>query len=422
MIAAITSCWALLLGLGLLMLGHGLQGTLLGLRASLEGFPTATTGLVMTGYFSGFVIGSILVPRLVRNVGHVRVFAALASLASVVILVHALYTLPAAWFVLRVVTGVCFAGLYLITESWLNDVATNETRGQLLSVYMVVMMSGVGLGQLLLNVADPRGYELFVLVSVLVSIAVVPMLLSASQAPAYSAPEPISIKRLYQASPLGIVGSVATGLTQGSFFGMGAVYANAIGLSVAQVAWLMTAFSLGAVVLQWPLGWLSDAMDRRKIIVGATGASAVLGFAAIPAAAHSPAALIGVVAVYGGISIPLYSLFIAHTNDHLEPPQRVAASAGLVMMNGVGAAIGPMLCALAMDAGGDHGFLVFLGMVHAAVTGFGLWRMLRRPPVPLAEQHHYAPVPPRGSPLAAGVASRTVRDARDRDLARWTEL
>jgi MFS family permease len=285
---AILSCWALLLGLGLLMLGTGLQGTLLGLRASLEGFPTTITGIVMSGYFAGFMLGALVVPPLVRNVGHVRVFAALASLASALVLLHSVFIFALTWFALRVLSGMCMAGLVLITESWLNDIATNRTRGQLLSVYIVVMMGGMGLGQLLLILADLRGFELFVLVSVLISCALVPMLLNAGRTPEFSAPAPISTRALYRASPLGIIGSFSTGIAQGSLFGMGAVFGNLIGLSVTEVSLFMTVFALGAVALQWPIGWLSDRFDRRKVIVTTTAVSALLALIAMQAAHHTP--------------------------------------------------------------------------------------------------------------------------------------
>ena len=405
MIAAILSCWALLLGIALLMLGNGLQGTLLGLRASLEGFPTSTTGLVMTGYFAGYVLGSVVVPRMIQHVGHVRVFAALASTASVAVLLHSVFVLPVPWFAMRVVTGFCFAGLYLVTESWLNDIATNDNRGQLLSVYMVVVMGSMGLGQLLLNLGDPGAHQLFVLVSILVSVAVVPMLLSAGRAPEFSAPETISLRALYRASPLGIVGSFSTGIAQGSFFGMGAVFADQAGFDIAQVAWFMTAFSIGGMLLQWPVGRLSDALDRRKIILVTTALSAAGAFGAAAALSHSVNAFIAVTAFYGGISVPLYSLFIAHTNDHLEPRHRVAASGGLVMVGGLGAVLGPVLCGGLMSVLGSGAFLSFLGLNHTLVTGYALWRMTRRESVPLEDQEHYPPLAPRSTSLAAGIAS-----------------
>jgi MFS family permease len=424
MIAAILSCWALLLGLGLLMLGTGLQGTLLGLRASLEGFPTTITGIVMSGYFAGFVLGALFVPRMVRNVGHVRVFAALASLASALVLLHSVFIFPLTWFALRVLSGMCMAGLFLITESWLNDIATNRTRGQLLSIYMVVLMGGMGLGQLLLTLADPRGFELFVLISVLISCALVPMLLNAGRAPEFAAPAPISTLALYRASPLGIIGSFSTGIAQGSVFGMGAVFGNLIGLSVTEVSLFMAVFALGAVVLQWPIGWLSDRFDRRKVIVATTAVSALLALSALQAAHHTPQILIIAIALYGGISVPLYSLFIAHTNDHLQPGQRVSASARLVMVNGFGAAVGPMLSAWGISTLGSDSFMLFLFVNHAAMTVFGLWRMTRSEPVPLDEQPNYAPMAPRGTPLAAGIASRTVRGegVDDQESTTWERL
>jgi MFS family permease len=224
---------------------------------------------------------------------------------------------PFAWFAFRLITGVCMAGLFLVTESWINDIATNRTRGELLSVYMVVMMAGMGLGQLLLNLADPHGFERFVLVSVLISLALVPMLLNVGRAPQFGTHESISIRALYRASPLGVVGGFSTGIAQACVFGTGAVFAKLIGMSVAQVSFLMTAFSLGAVVLQRPIGWLSDRIDRRKVIVAACAASTALALIALIASHSSVQALIITMMVYGAISVPLYSLFIAHTNDHL---------------------------------------------------------------------------------------------------------
>jgi MFS family permease len=206
MMVAVRSCWALLLGIALMMLGNGLQGSLLGIRASLEGFPTTATGILMSGYFAGFLAGSVLAPKLVARVGHVRVFAALASLASTAILVHVVWVNPVTWTVIRLVSGFCYAGLYVVCESWLNDQATNETRGQLLSIYMVVMLGGAAGGQGLLNLADPSGVNLFILVSVLVSLSLIPMLLSTGQMPPFDAPRPVGIRQLYHVSPTGVVG------------------------------------------------------------------------------------------------------------------------------------------------------------------------------------------------------------------------
>lgn len=418
MLAAIASCWALLLGMGLLMLGSGLQGSLLGLRASMEGFHTATTGVVMSGYFIGFLVGSYLVPGMVRRVGHIRVFAALASLASITVLVHAVWIEPVSWMLVRLVTGFAYAGLFIVSESWLNDKSTNRTRGQLLSVYMVIQLGGMGLGQLLLNLADPAGFALFILISVLVSFALLPILLTVAPAPSFDAPANVGLVALYRISPLGVIGSLGTGAAHGSFFAMGAVFAREAGLSVTEISIFMALALLGGVVLQWPVGRLSDRFDRRRVITVVTLAAATAAFAAITVAEVWQAGLYVAALAFGGLSLPLYSLCLAHTNDRLEPAQMVAASSSLVLVVGLGASIGPFTAALAMSFVGPSGFFWWLGTVHAAIGGFALWRMAQVPAVPMADQGPNVAVPPRGSVLAAVLTRRKVRDRTDRDPAR----
>lgn len=232
------------------MLGDGLQSTLLGVRASLEGFPTAVTGLIMSTFYLGFLGGAVYAPRFVERVGHIRVFGALASLASAAVLIHGIIVTPVAWSLLRLLSGFCLAGLYIVAESWLNDRATNRTRGQLLSIYMVVTYAGVAGGQLLLNAADPQGLQLFILTSVLISVALVPLLLSAGPAPKFSRQSPLSLRALYTISPLGVVGAFATGMASGALFGFGPVYAESSGLSVSQISFFMTAALLGCTVFQ----------------------------------------------------------------------------------------------------------------------------------------------------------------------------
>ena len=382
---ALTGSWALFLGVALLMLGHGLQGSLLGLRATLEGFPTALTGIVMSAYFAGFLAGSVLAPRAVRRVGHVRVFAALASLVSTAALMHAVFVNPATWVAMRVLTGVCLAGLYVVAESWLNDRATNETRGQVLSIYMVIMTGGLGGGQLLLNLADPAGFELFILTSALVSLALVPMLLSASPAPAFDAPAQVGIRQLYAMSPLGVIGCMGTGLSTGAVVGMGAVYAEGIGLSLAQISLFMAMAFLGAVVFQWPIGQVSDRFDRRRVLTIVTFLAAAAATAAALAGAGGWAPFV-IMCIFGGLAFPMYALCIAHTNDFLEPEQMVAASSGLVFAGGAGAIFGPVTVAATMSIVGPAGFFWCLAAVHAAIGAFALWRMTRRPAMPLDEQ------------------------------------
>ena len=417
-VTAVASTWALLLGIAFIMVGNGLQGTLLGLRASLEGFPTAATGVVMTGYYIGFVAGSTIVPKLLKNVGHIRVFAAMASLASGAVLLHSLWVHPAGWTLFRVLTGFCFAGLFVVTESWLNDAATNRTRGQLLSVYMVLVFSGMAGGQYLLLVADPESFELFVLVSLLVSLALVPIVLSVSPAPRFEAPAHLGWRELYAMSPLGVSGAVMVGVSQAALFTMTPVYAGLVNLSVAQVSVLMSATLIGGMSLQWPIGWLSDRFDRRTVITAVTFVAALAALAAWSVADDAWIALIAFMILFGGASLPLYSLCLAHINDFLDSRQIVAASATVVLVHGVGLCVGPLLAGAGMSAAGPRTLFLFLGLVHAAIGIFALYRMTRRSAPPLEDQRHYEAMSPRTSPIGAAIAMRQVRDAQDRDLAR----
>jgi MFS family permease len=408
MVGAVAGVWALLLGMALLMVGNGLQGSLLGVRASLEGFPTTVTGVLMSGYYVGFLAGSTLAPKLVARVGHVRVFGALAALASTAILVHALLVLPIPWGLMRLLSGFCYAGLYVVAESWLNNQASNQTRGQLLSVYMVVSVGGMGLGQGLLNVADPAGAKLFMLVAILVSLAVVPMLLSARPAPPFAALAKVDTRLLYRASPLGVVGMFGTVMAHGAFFGMGAVYGHAAGLSVPAISLLIGLWLAGGVLLQWPIGRLSDAFDRRGVLTAVTFAAALLALVAPLQVGRSELGLLVVVALYGGLALPMYSLCIAHTNDFLRPEQMVQASGTLVLVGGIGASLGPVSAALMMVGIGPAGFFWWLAAIHAAIGLFAIWRMTRREALPVAEQGTHVPFPPRATPTASALCAEAA--------------
>jgi MFS family permease len=412
MLKTVTSNWALLLGIACLVLGHGLQNTLLGVRASLEGFPTSVTGVIMAGYSIGFLVSAVVTPRLVANVGHVRVFAAYTALASSAILAHSIMVEPISWFFLRFVTGVCISGAYVIAESWLNKAATNENRGSLLSIYMVVQLSAWAGGQLLLNIADPSGFQLFITVSVLISIAVVPLLLTASPAPAIAPARRFGLLQLYKSSPLGFVGMFVTGLSQGAFFGLGAVFADAAGLGLTEISLFMALAIVGGVLLQWPIGRLSDKLDRRRVLTGttilaglATGIVALLGTGDFRI-------VTGAFFVYGGMCLPMYALCIAHTNDNLAADDMVAASGTLVLIVGIGMVLGPPLAAGAMDLQGPKGFALFLTIVHLGLGAFALYRMTRRAPVPMAAQgqHIYAPQP---SPGAQALVQETAVELQE---------
>ncbi len=398
MLKIVSNSWALFLGLAFIMLGNGLQGSLLGLRASLEGFSITATGLIMSGYFIGMISGSILVPKLVARVGHVRTFGALASLASTAILIHLVFIVPWVWWTMRITTGFAYAGLYIVAESWLNDAATNETRGQLLSFYMLISLVGMAGGQLMLNLSSPGGFTLFILVSALVSIAVIPILVSVSKAPEFEAIESVSVRQLFTVSPLGVFGIFASGMNAGTIFGIGTVYASAIGLSVAKVSFFMSSIVIGGALLQYPIGWLSDRIGRRKIII-ATSALGALSYLAMTLVPVGEWWFYGLMALAGGLSLPLYSLCIAHTNDYLSQSQMVAASSTLVLANGLGAAVGAPATAFLMDVVGPQGFFQGNAIALASIFLFAIWRSARRTAITPDEQGDFVPLTP--SPINA---------------------
>jgi MFS family permease len=393
----------LLLGVGLVMASTGLQGSLVGLRASLEGFPAAATGFVIASYYVGFVVGSARMPGLLRRAGHVRVFAALASLASAAVLVHVLVVNPVAWAFVRAAVGFCMAGIYIVAESWLNDLADNGTRGRIFALYMIVSMGALAGGQALLNVADPGGFHLFVLASVLVSVALVPMALTATSGPQVSTPAPLRVRDVLATAPLGIVGAVVSGVTYSALLGMGAVLGSAAGLSVAQISALVAATVLGGVAGQWPLSRASDTRDRRAVIAAASLAAAAV---AVVVAAASTTWLIAGMAVFGALSMPLYSLSVAHVNDWLDRSQVVQASATLVLMVGVGSVAGPLVSSWALSAAGPAGFLGVLALAHLVLGVYALHRMTVRPRSPRQEPSRYVSFVARTATVAALVAPR----------------
>ncbi|MGI9319621.1 MAG: MFS transporter [bacterium] len=408
--SAVWSTWALLLGFGILMLGDGLQGTLLAVRADQEGYSTTITGLIMSSFYVGFLSGSILTPRIMLQVGHIRVFAALAAMASAAILVHAVFLHVSVWIGLRLISGFCFAGLYVVAESWLNDRATNETRGKLLSLYMVVTYVGVGLGQLLLNLADPQGYPLFVLTSVLISIAVVPLLLSASASPSFEESVHIKLKELYRLSPLGVFGMFIEGFVTATFFAFGPVYAQRLGLSLKEISYFMAAAMVGTVILQWPIGALSDRFDRRLILTVVVLLTALAALACIPLSKESIPILLLAVAVFAGLALPLYSLCLAHTNDHLEPAQMIAASGTLVLISGLGAVLGPLLVATIMDNFGNQSFFWSISVAYLITGLFALYRMTQRPTTPLDKQGAVTPAAVHPSSAAIESMQQYAKD------------
>ncbi len=388
------------------MLGNGLQGSLIGIRSENADFSDLSVGLIMSAYFLGILIGSPAASRALSSVGHIRVFAALASIASAAALAYLLAVHPVTWTLMRFATGFCMAGLYVVAESWINDMATNATRGRMLAVYMVVSMGGFAGGQQLLNVADPSGFELFVLASILISLALVPVSLSARSAPPTRIPTPMSLKKLMAIVPTGVVVAMLVGVANGAVVGLGAVYATRVGLEPGQVALFVGAPYLGGVAGQIPVGAVADVLPRRLLIVllalGATAAT--VGLLTVPIGS---AAAYGLMFLVGCCTFPLYSMTIAYTNDWIEPEQILGASAALVTTNAIGAVVGPLITSLLMSLYGANQYFVALAVIHGVIAIYTLFRMIVQTDVP--ETRDFVLFPARATVSAVSLLRNRTR-------------
>ncbi|GGE28618.1 MFS transporter [Primorskyibacter flagellatus] len=413
MMQVLGSAWALLLGLMLLMVGNGLQGTLLGVRGQIEGFTTFEMSIVMSGYFLGFLGGSRAAPEMIRRVGHVRVFAALGSFISAILILYPTIAHPVAWTIGRICIGFCFSGVYVTAESWLNNAATNENRGKALSLYMLVQVLGIIMAQGLLLVADPAGFVLFVIPSVLVSIAFAPILLSVQPTPAFERTAPMNLRQLFRVSPLACVGVFILGGAFSAQFGMAAVYGGQAGLTLVQISTFIAMFYIGATLFQFPVGWISDRMDRRRLImiVSAVGT----GGAIVGALFGSFYGILVAAFFLGGMSNPLYSLLISHANDFLEPSEMASVSGGMLFLNGLGAISGPLATGWLMTAFGPSGFWIFNAVLLALLTGYALYRMTQRPAPKTDDTGSYAPVLMSATPVALEAAQEWAVEAAENE-------
>ncbi len=415
MISVFRGSWALFLGMLLLMVGNGLQGSLLGVRGDIEGFSTFQLSIIMSGYFVGFLFGSKMAPEMIRRVGHVRVFAALGSFISAILILFPVITDPIAWTLLRVGIGFCFSGVYVTAESWLNNAATNETRGQTLSVYLIVQMAGIVAAQGVLALGDPSGFILFIVPSVLVSLAFAPILLSITPAPAFDTTKSMSFRELFGASPLGCVGIFLLGGVFSALFGMAAVYGTSEGLSLGEISIFIASIYLGGLVLQFPIGWVSDRMDRRLLIMAVSIAGAAAAVAAMMLGGYFPAILVCAFLI-GGFSNPLYALLIAYTNDFLELEDMAAASGGLIFINGIGAIAGPVVTGQLMDFAGPSGFFMFIGFMLAGIGIYGAWRSTRRAAPQVSDTGTYAHISQTATAVAVEVAQEFAIEAAQEEL------
>ncbi|KPP85268.1 MAG: Arabinose efflux permease [Rhodobacteraceae bacterium HLUCCO07] len=416
MIQVLSGVWALLLGIVLIMLGNGMHFTLIGLRGGIEAFSAAELAIVTSGYFVGFLSGARLTPIMIRRVGHVRVFAALGSFMSAGLIAFPLLTEPWAWTVLRILIGFCMSGIFVAAESWLNHASSNETRGKVLSAYMIAQTLGIVGAQGLLTLGDAANSTLFIGASILVSISFAPILLSATPVPAVEVARPRPLQDLFRGSPLGTVGIFLLGSVYATQAGMGAVFGSQIGLTAAQIALFVAMLFAGALVLQYPIGWLSDRMDRRKLIFGAAvlgGIACMLGWTF----GTGLWALMASAFLVGGMTTPLYALFLAYTNDALATEDMPAASGGLVFTFGLGAIVGPLITGWAMEVLGPFAFWLVLATTFGCTAIYALYRMTQSQITPVEETESYLGVLPTASPVtveAAGIwAAEQAEAERD---------
>ena len=397
----------LFLALALLMVGSALVGSLLGVRADIEGFSTVVTGVVMAMYYGGFLLGSLTIPRWIARVGHIRVFAGLAALAAATALSYSLFVSPVAWGVLRLIAGLCMSGLYVTVESWLNARATNHTRGRLLSIYMVVVTLGLALGELLLGLADPIDPTLFILAGILISLAVVPLALMKIPAPnGITTPVGFSVGALTRTAPLGVLAVGVSGAAGGAIFALGPYYATRIGMEPGRVGVFMAAALVGALVTQYPLGYLSDRFPRRRVIL-AVAVAAVLVATAGTSVDPESAWLLVVIAAYGSQAFPMYSLAVSLINDLLPEHQLVAAAGGIVFVYGIGSIFGPLATSVVMAAVGPVGFLWSLAAFFVPLALYAVVRIFTaaRP-----AQGRFISLPPRSSTAAPVLADENAAE------------
>lgn len=410
MIATVVSIYSLLLATAIMLLGSGLLGTLLGVRAGIEQFSAVVTGLIMSGYFVGFVLGSYRVPGIVRRVGHIRTFTAMAAVASASVIVHGLIVDPYVWWVLRVLTGICMVGLYLVIESWLSGQADSSRRGKVFAAYMGVNLFALGLGQFLFLLYGAQDVASFALVALFLSLALVPVALTRMPEPPPVEMPHLRLRHLIAISPLGTAGALCTGLGNGAFWGMGPLFGHDIGLSDSGVASFMAAVILGGAVLQWPIGHYSDRHDRRVILAVVTLISAVAAAYVFLAARGSvPGLAVGAV-LFGGFSFSVYSLAVAHTNDHIGPGEVLEATRGLLLLNGIGAALGPLLAGLLIESLGPRSLFAYLMIPYGLLGAFALYRMRVTPSIPVQDQSEFVMMA-RTATVAAELDPRTEAES-----------
>ena len=427
MIKIFKNSWALFTGFAVLITAHGFQGNLLQVRSVIEDFSFLTTGIIMSGYYLGYFVGANIIPNLVSKVGHIRVFAAFASMASLSILIHAVFVDPIVWTIARFLTGFSLIGVYIVVESWLNDRATNRNRGGVLSIYMFITFTGLAVGTLLLNFNKPQEYELFILTSLLFSIALVPILLTKRAAPKFKKIGFMKIKQLYKISPLGTFSMLCTGLIHSAIFGYGAVYATSLNFTIFEISLFLFLITIAGAIFQFPIGNFSDKNDRRIVLIACTFISAIFCLLAIFSSGTSLenmylASSVGMdkimflifVTIYAGFALPMFTLNLAYVNDFIDKERFVAAGAGLQIIFGIGAMGGPFLASIFMSLYGPNGFFIYLAIFHILIGLFGMYRITIRDYEDNPDST-FTPLPRNITPLGIELDPTTAADLSNPD-------
>lgn len=369
---------SLLLGSAFLLIAGGLHGLLLPVVGSVEGFTVTQLGLLGTSWAAGFIAGCLLIPQIVRRVGHVRSYGALASVSAVTILLNVLIISPFAWISLRALSGFCFAGAAMVVESWLNERASRENRGTIFSVYQMVNFAASTAGQLFLVIEPPSNFFFFAIGAIFYCLAILPTALSTAASPQPLKTASLDIPRLYALSPVGAVVCFLIGLVNGAFGTLGPVYAQQIGLRVSEIATLMAGALLGGSLIQFPLGRLSDRMDRRRVLLACAVGAAAIGIIMALVHPRAPAAVLILTILFGAMIYPMYALTVAHANDFAAPDEFVKVAGGLLLLYGIGTMLGPLAAAYGMETLAPEGLFAFTAAVHVVIIGYVIFRMTRR--------------------------------------------
>lgn len=402
--AIIKPVTALLMSAAIILAANGLEGVLLPLRGAIEGFSAIEIGLIGSAYFAGLTIGCVLGPRVIARVGHIRAFSVFAAVATISPLIEAMLPVPPLWWLFRGLTGICFAGIMNVVESWLSSVATNANRGQIMSFYAMINFAAITAGQQLTNLTPPGDFRLFSMVAILCSLAAVPLALTLSPSPAAPMRPRLDVRKLYRVSPAAVAGVLGAGLANGAFWALSPVYARDSGLPPSLIAAFVSLAVLGGAFAQWPIGRLSDMVDRRRVLAAACFGAALTGLALFLFAGLSPALQLTLGALFGVFALPIYWISFAHANDMAEPGEAVNVSANLLLLFSVSAIFGPIFGSLMKQQLGPGGLFLYTAVIHVLVGAAVLYRTTRRPALPPEERAVYEELPISSTPAVYELA------------------